>query len=217
MQRVRQLIVAHKTTHPEFETYLTLVARARTSVSSHPDTCIECCKALIEGVAKSAIMRLESRPDLSELEKLDLSPLVKRALKLMKENDDVIEDNFVTRAVSVCHAIGEFRNSRSDISHGRAVPKAVTSHYSLSELVMPIAEAIVIYMLGAIFVLHKDEPELDVENTDDRLVYEEQEAFNAFLDDMHPLEGKPLYSLALYQQFYEDYRVQHAAFTDEEE
>jgi len=56
------------------------------------------------------------------------------------------------------------------------------------------------YMLASYFSI-RPEPEELVE-------YEENPEFNTELDELNPLEGKPLYSRALYEQYYEDYVLQ---------
>jgi|GEM_PF-4831289 len=50
-----------------------------------------------------------------------------------------------------------------------------------------------------------------------QIQYVESTDFNEYLDELNPLEGKPLYSLALYEQFYEDYLVQLEIFNELEE
>ena len=41
--------------------------------------------------------------------------------------------------------------------------------------------------------------------------------FNEFLDEQYPLDGKPRYSRALYDQYSEDYEIQLQDFIDSKE
>ena len=100
--------------------------------------------------------------------------------------------------------LGELRNARGDISHGRAVPKELESDRSLSRLAISVTEAIGRYMLASFFAIRP--AGLPV------VSYEGNEAFNEFLDQRYPLQGKPLYSLALFQQFNQDYLIQLEMF-----
>ena len=47
------------------------------------------------------------------------------------------------------------------------------------------------------------------------VAFEENQYFNDYLDEQFPLEGKPIYSLALFQQFYEDYLIQLEEYREE--
>lgn len=220
MEGVRQLIIANSDRHPEFRYYLPIIAKACRNEVGHPDTCIECCKSLLEGVSKSVIMRLEPGAALDDVERLDVPALTKRALKLLKENDDILEDDFVNRAGSLAHALGNLRNTRSDISHGRAVPKQLASHYSFASLILPITESILKYMLASLFALcpveENRETEALVEETSDleQVRYEDEAEFNDYLDELNPTAGKVIYSMALYELYYEDYIIELNAYRE---
>ena len=47
------------------------------------------------------------------------------------------------------------------------------------------------------------------------IAYDDNSAFNDYLDSLYPLEGKPLYSRALHEQYREDYLIQLDDYRDE--
>lgn len=223
MRQAIELIVQHAGRFPEFRYYIGLMKKAERNLSNQPDVCIEICKSLLEGVSKSIIERLDETALRAELDKLDVGAVAKQAARLLKQNDDVVEDDFITRSTSLAYALGALRNARGDVSHGKAVPKAVSSNDRLSAFSMQMAESVICYMLDAFFALPDkttaapptDEAE-DAEPTDlPEVSYEKNEAFNQFLDDEFPLEGKVFYSFALYQLYYEDYLIRLAEFQND--
>ncbi|KQN00588.1 hypothetical protein ASE78_05750 [Sphingomonas sp. Leaf25] len=134
---------------------------------------------------------------------------VRAALKCLAAGDDVIEIDFPRRAESLVQIIGELRNQRGDISHGRAVPKELQSDRSLARLVLNLTEAITRYMLGSFFALQPERPFFPP--------YDNNEAFNAYLDANTELPGKLIYSRALYDQYPEDYVIQLKEYADEQD
>lgn len=209
MQSLKELIERHSPEESDFRYYITIIEKAERNEIDNPDICIECCASLFQGVSKSIVYRLDRGCDRESFERLTLHRQVKRAFTCLKEHDDVLEDSFATAAENLSRIAGEVRNARGDISHGRASPKELQSDRSLARLVLNVSEAVIRYMLASYFAL---KPEVEP-----IILYEANPDFNSSLDEENPLEGKPLYSLALYQQFYEDYRIQLSAFLDEKE
>ncbi|WP_338810720.1 abortive infection family protein [Agrobacterium leguminum] len=209
MQSLKELIERHSPEESDFRYYIPIIEKAEDNEIGHPDICIECCTSLFQGVSKSIVYRLDLKCDRDAFEKLSIQQQVKQALRLLKQNDDVVEDAFPVAAENLARVAGTLRNTRGDISHGRATPKELHSDRSLARFVLNVSEAVLRYMLASYFAI---KPELEPV-----IEYDANSDFNAWLDGEYPLEGKPLYSLALYQQFYEDYRIQLAAFLDERE
>jgi hypothetical protein len=218
------LLRANEAQFPDCAYYLPLFVKARRNVTVHPDICIETCKALLEGIAKTIILGLDASATREELDKKDVEPLVKTAGKLLRANDDVIEDHFVNRMGGLAHSLGALRNARGDISHGKAVPKIDKSDPDFAGLCLQMTDAVAFYMLQSFFNLttppapppvneDAEDPELlpgGIPNVD----YEKNPPFNEELDRRFPLDGKLLYSDALYRLYYEDYLIELEAFTD---
>lgn len=215
MKTAAKLFIENADRYPEFRRYLSFVKKAESNRANQPDVCIEICKSLFEGISKSIIERLEPEATREELNKLEVGPLVKRAARALKKEDNIVEDDFVTRSVSFAYAMATLRNERGDISHGRGAPKEVSSTERLAQLALQMSEGIVAYMLDAFYALPiakpveaPDEIEREEESDLEELEYEENPEFNNYLDVKTPTDGKPLYSLAVYELYYEDYLLQ---------
>ena len=209
MQSLKDLIERHASEESDFRYYVPIIEKAERNEIDHPDICIECCTSLFQGVSKSIVYRLNPACERATFENMPLQQQVKQALRFLRQNDDVMEDAFPVAVENLARVAGTLRNSRGDISQGRAAPKELQSDRSLARLVLNVSEPVLRYMLASYFAI-KPEVEPVIE-------YEANPNFNTSLDSDYPLEGKPLYSLALYQQFYEDYRIQLAAFLDDRE
>ncbi len=203
MQSLKELIERHADEESEFRYYIDNIMLAEASESSRPDVCIETCASLMQGISKAIIHRLEPDCDRDIIEGLTLPVQVRRAFERLKENDDVIELEFMRGAENLARIAGTLRNSRGDVSHGRAAPKELQSDRSLSRLVLNVTEAVLRYMLASYFTIKPEVAAI--------LDYNQHTEFNNMLDELYPLKGKPLYSRALYDQFYEEYRIQLAA------
>jgi Abortive infection C-terminus len=225
VQRSSKLIKANQASFPDCAYYLPLFSKARRNVSKHPDICIETCKSLLEGISKTIILGLDAAAISSDLDKKDVEPLVKSAAKLLKANDDVIEENFVNRVSGLAHSLGALRNARGDISHGKAVPKAKESSGDFARLCLQMTDAMTYYMLQSFFAVN--EPVTTIAEEEDeaaepemlpggipKIDYDNNSAFNDELDSQYPLDGKMLYSDALYRLYYEDYIIELEAFLD---
>ena len=225
MQRSSKLIKANQAQFPDCAYYLPLFSKARRNVAAHPDICIETCKALLEGIAKTIILGLDATAVREQIEKKDVEPLVKMAARLLRANDDVIEDNFVNRVSGLASSMGALRNARSDISHGRAVPKAQQSDETLARLCLQMTDATAFYMLQSFFnrTAPPVQPHVMGENEEAAELlpggipdtpYDNNPEFNEELDRQYPLDGKLLYSDALYRLYYEDYLIELEAYHD---
>lgn len=208
MKSVREIITRIKEKYESFEYYELLVDEIERNVDMNPDITIESCKSLIEGISKIVINRLNSSYDRKKVDVLDLNDLVKKALEELVVYEEWIEEDFARRVVSVVHIIGEIRNKRGDISHGKLAPKEIESETRFSNFVLQITDAIVFYMLDVFFTVdlsYKDE-----------VKYEDNSEFNNMLDELEPITGIS-YSKALYDQDRASYIEQLAVFDSNDE
>lgn len=200
MNSVKKIIADNSKHYEHFDYYLIIIEKAEQNAISNPDISIECCKSLIEGISKSILKTLDKAYNPKYIDKMDLSPLVKKALEKLSEFDPSIEDSFITRSTSLIHVLGEVRNKRGDISHGKHTPKDYSSNAHFSSLVLHISEGIIFYILKIFFSIDLTFQEM--------IVYDDNSGFNDWLDEQHPLDSNVSYSRALYDQYYVDYELQ---------
>lgn len=219
MERLRILITENLDKLPEFEYYLPIIDKALNYEQSRPDTAIECCNSLLQGFSKTIIVNLEGvePSDLDKPSEAKSDKLIKRALKCLKENDDVYEDDFATRGASLALAIATLRNARGDITHGKAVPKKLQSACSLAEVTNEVTATILRYMFATYLPIKmalddevQEEPSEEVVG----IAYEDNPDFNEYLDDSNPVEGKLLYSEGLFHLYLEDYEIRLADYNN---
>jgi hypothetical protein len=206
MQTLREIIERHSEENSEFRYYIPIIEKAERNEVDHPDITIECCASLFQGLSKTIVKRLDPVTFEDDFENQPLQRQVRLAFRCLAAGDDAVELAFPVAAENLVRVVGSLRNQRGDISHGRAVPKELQSDRSLARLVLNVAEPIMRYMLATFFAL---QPQRFVAPP-----YDDSKPFNAYLDELHPLSGKPLYSRALYDQFPEDYVLQLKDFED---
>ena len=209
MQTLRELIDRHSEENSEFRYYIPIIDKAEHNEESHPDITIECCTSLFQGISKTIVNRLGPPVDPKAFADGSVQVQVRAALKCLAAGDDLFEIDFPRRVESLVQILGELRNQRGDISHGRAVPKVLQSDRSLARLALNISEAVLRYMLASFFAI---QPERVLAPP-----YDQNEAFNEYLDGEADLPGKLIYSRALYDQFPEDYVIRLKDYTDEME
>ncbi|RAK51308.1 abortive infection family protein [Phenylobacterium deserti] len=207
MQSLRELIERHSDENSEFRYYIGNIEKAERNEIDHPDVTIECCAALFQGLSKTIVKRLAPEQYGSEFENLSIGRQVKAALRCLAAGDETVELAFPVAAENLVRIIGELRNQRGDISHGRLVPKELQSDRSLARLVLNVTEPLLRYMLATYFALQPQR----------RLVsdYEENGIFNAWLDEQNPLLGRVSYSRALFDQYPEEYLIQLQDYLDQ--
>ncbi|TPL72288.1 abortive infection family protein [Mesorhizobium sp. B2-3-15] len=207
MQTLIELIERHSDENSELRYYIKHIEESQANEVQHPDICIECCASLFQGVSKTIVNRLDPPQDREQFERDSIQRQVKKALRCLAASDSLVELGFPVAVENLVRILGELRNDRGDISHGRAVPKELQSDRSLARLVLNITEAIVRYMLASYFALKPERTFVPP--------YEENERFNALLDEANALPGKLIYSKALYDQFAEDYVIRLKEYNDE--
>lgn len=222
MQRVIKLMKSNEGNFPDCaKYYIPLIGKARRNLIKYPDISVETCKALLEGISKTVLMHTKPEWERHRIEGMTFSKLVSHAMHDLRENDDVVEDQFKSHVVSFSQSLATLRNHRSDISHGRGAPKINESSRRFAALCFQTTEAIALYMLEAYFerraaasVLSEDVDDEPLPGGIQNIGYEENPDFNEELDSHHPLDGKLLYSDALYRLYYEDYIIELESYID---
>ena len=146
----------------------------------------------------------------------------KEAIKVLSNHGDILEIDFIKACQTLINKISNFRNDRGDISHGREVPKTLRSDVNLSRLIIEMTESLLRYTLAAFFIVDLERKAREFETSEIqkeevKISYKKETKFNNLLDEKYPLDGKMIYSQALYELYYEDYAIQFQAFLDEQE
>ena len=222
MRRVIKLMKENGDIFPDCaKYYIPLIGKARRNLVKHPDISIETCKALLEGISKTVLIYTKPEWDRHRIEHMTFAKLVTHAMHDLRENDDVVEDQFKSHVVSFSQSLGTLRNHRSDISHGRGAPKIDESSKRFAALCFQTTEAIALYMLEAYFerraAVYASSEDIDDEALPGGLpniAYDQNPRFNEELDGQYPLDGKLVYSDALYRLYYEDYVIELENYLD---
>ena len=205
MEKIRSIIAHNLTKHSHFEEYYKVIDVIQEHAETNPDICIESCKALIEGVCKTILINLDNTKTTENIDRDDLPKLFKDAMRKLSDECSDLEGDFAARFSAIIQVIGEIRNKRSDISHGRMAPKFIFSSSKLASTVVNMTESMLEYILEHYF-------KLDFEN-DGILVYESEdmEAYNTWLDDSvdFPIK-KARYSKLLYENDYDEYESRYS-------
>lgn len=198
MEKLKHEILRIKRHHLDYyQSHLDLVEGY---IDEKPDISIETCKALIEGISKLSLHLLNQEPlDSHNDEKFQ--SLVKRALSELQKGRGFSDADLCRRLAGVVHYIGEVRNEHCDIGHGRASLKEQVNDADFADLIIGITDNVCSYMLRRLDGLAEKVTE-----------YEDNPAFNAFLDEQNPLPGKILYSRALFNQEFETYEIELGDF-----
>ena len=191
MKVIREIISLNIDRHPDFTYYEAILDIIEENVNRNPDIAIESCKSLIEGISKSILKALDNTYNSAEVDSLDFQPLFKRMLLKLSEYNSEIESDFVNRACSLIHLLGEIRNKRGDISHGKLAPKEVFSTKQFSNLVSQTTEGITFFVLKHFYSI-----DLSYQK---EVEYKDNMDFNVWLDEANPF-GNLSYSKALFQQ-----------------
>ena len=228
MELTKQGILNHDTLIPGIRGYLVLVDKIEENKDSNPDITIESCKSLLEGLClkglsllsdkynQSKSLRTKCKNDLKVLTNLAFDEVytdfvesqVHESLSNLLIDISVsnkIKDNAKRKvkeqAIAAIGKVSAIRNERGDISHGRDYPKTFESSVSLSKSIRSITDGICSFMIEQIAEKYR----LKIQD-EGKLIYNELEEFNVWLDETHSvLSVKVDFSKLLYENAYDKY------------
>lgn len=189
MKQTKDILKLLKARYNNIDYYQTIIQKIEENVESHPDICIESCKALLEGLSKFIWKQIDLSYDSLVADKMDFHSVVRQAMTKLAEFNEDIELDFINKMNKLIVSIGEVRNRRGDISHGKLSPKEYFSDSQFSQLVMNITDNMLYYVLHSfskVSILKE-------------LEYEDHKEFNEWFDSENPL-GNLSYSKALFDQ-----------------
>jgi hypothetical protein len=206
MQLTKKVITEHIKRFSDFQYYIDVpIIKIESNLEDFPDVAIEACKALIEGVSKSILIRLDPTFDEKKAttgrNPRSVQQLFKLALEKVNEMSSGFETGYVHSSGHIINMTQSMRTARGDISHGKSVPKLINSSPAFAKLTASMTDLTVSYVLEHFFVINADYR--------DRLRYEAEDSkeFNLWLDDT--VEDFPIstvsYSYLLHEHDYEAY------------
>ena len=122
--------------------------------------------------------------------------------KLSQLNQD-IEIDFINKTNKLIVSIGDVRNKRGDISHGKLSPKELFSDVHFSNLVMNMTDSLMFYILNCFSKIQPIKP----------LEYEDNPDFNEKFDSENPF-GILSYSKAMFEQDIRAYKQELILYQD---
>jgi len=197
MKTMRGIISANIEKHSHFEEYFKIIDIIQANEFKNPDICIESCKALIEGISKTIFLNLDNTISAEDICNDNLPKLFKQSINLLSTRCEDIEGEFAIRFSGIIKVLGEIRNKRGDISHGRVAPKVIFSSCKLATTVKNMTESMLVYVLEHYFT---------IDFSNDMLIYKDLEEYNSWLDDNtdFPIK-KAKYSQLLYENDIDEY------------
>jgi len=209
MEKLKEIIKDNNDKFEHFSYYLLLINKAEKNLLYSPDIAIESCKALIEGICKTILITLDKTVNEKKIssEGYQFQRLYKESMDKLSEYDESFELEFVRGFNNNIRILGEIRTKRGDISHGKRAPKEEISSHDFAVLIFNFTGQLIIYIVEHFFQIEFEE----------EVIYEDNEEFNTLLDKNNPLPGKVKFSLALYEQYLEDYRTQLKQFLADKE
>lgn len=189
MKQTKDILKALESRYTNIDYYQTIIQKIEENVESHPDICIESCKALLEGLSKFIWKQIDLSYDALVADKMDFHPVVRQAMTKLADYNEDIELDFVNKVNKLIVSIGEVRNKRGDISHGKLSPKEYFSDSQFAQLVMNITDNMLYYVLHSFSKVSLIK----------ELEYEDNPEFNEWLDNENPIANLS-YSKALFDQ-----------------
>lgn len=196
MQQLVTIINDNQKSSINFLDYLQIIDIIKEKRVAAPDVSIESCKSLIEGICKKILFHIDKSENEVTLNKEDFTPLFKKTIKAVSNYDKKFEEEFSRRCAALIGIIGEIRNERGEISHGKIYPKEIESTIIFADFVISLTEMLMIYIIKSFYSLDLDIYEVEK--------YEDNFTFNDYLDSLYP-EVPISYSRALYDQDYIQY------------
>lgn len=203
MRQTKDILIRLEKSYSNIDYYQLIVEKIEKNVEKSPDIAIESCKSLTEGISKFIWRQLDIGYDSVKVDKMDFPDIFKKSIAILSLNSDLIETDFVKRASALIQTIGEVRNKRGDISHGKLSPKQILSDAHFSNLIMQMTDGLVYYLLTCFSGIEVQK----------ELEFDDNPEFNNYLDEENPF-GNLRYSKALFAQDIEAYRQELLNYLD---
>ena len=153
----KEILNNPKKNYSWFTSLYVLIEEVEDNIVHKPDISIEACKSLLEAIGKN-ILKVIHQSYLGEDDPCNQS--INGLLKVVKDKlveqavDSEAEEEYLKRLVGVAHYIGEVRNKRAEISHGKVFPKPNISTVSFARSIVSITDGFAFYLLDIFLKLN---------------------------------------------------------------
>ena len=160
---------------------------------------------MFEGLSKFIILNIDKSLSFNIIEGFKYKRAISKAIDLLEKEDETFEPDFSKNLLKALENLGNIRNDRGDISHGRLSPKPLESHIHFSIFIVSLSDSFASYLLNSFSKVPRVK----------ELEYEDSSDFNEKLDNENPLKEYLSYSKALYDQDPVAYELKLQDFIDE--
>lgn len=189
MKQTSEILKSLESQYFNIDYYHTIVGIIEENVIVNPDIAIESCKSLFEGLGKFIILNTDNSLSFGIVDNFKFKRAISKAVELLEKKDPEFESDFSKRLLEVLDFLGNVRNDRGDISHGRLAPKPVKSDSHFSSFIMTLTDSFASYLLISFSRV----------SVSKELKYDDNAEFNEWFDSENPL-GNLSYSKAMFDQ-----------------
>jgi hypothetical protein len=190
MKQTKEILDQLKNEFNNIEYYNVIVKTIEENVNTNPDIAIESCKSLFEGIGKFIILSLDNSLSFDVVEKFKYKRAIAKAIELLEKRHLEFESDFSNKLIDTLEVIGNIRNDRGDVSHGRLSPKPIHSTSIFSNCIMTLTDSFVSYLLISFSKVELIK----------KMEYEDNPEFNEWLDENNQFGLLKSYSKALFEQ-----------------
>ena len=203
MNQTKEILKQLENQYSDIGYYHTIVEKIEKNVVVNPDIAIESCKSLFEGLGKFIILKTDKSLSFQIVDNFKYKRAITKAVELLGRNDPEFEVEFAAKIIEVLEVIGNIRNDRGDVSHGRLAPKPVQSNSEFSNSIMSLTDSFASYLLISFSRIPKVK----------ELQFDDNPEFNNWLDEEKEF-GNLSYSKALFEQDIEEYKQELLSYKD---
>ena len=189
MKQTKDILEQLETEYSNIDYYQLIIDKIEKNIHDNPDIAIESCKSLFEGLGKFIKLNLDKSLNFKVVDGFKYKRAISKAVDLLEKKDETFEPDFSKSILSALEKLGNIRNNRGDISHGRLSPKPVESQTNFSVFIVSLSDSFASYLLKSFSKVPRVKD----------LEYEDNPIFNEKLDSENDF-GFLSYSKALFEQ-----------------
>lgn len=189
MKQTKDILAQLEAEYSNIDYYQLIIDKIEENVTDNPDIAIESCKSLFEGLGKFIVLNLDKSLNFTVVDGFKYKRAITKAVELLENEDETFESDFSKSLLKSLENLGNIRNDRGDISHGRLSPKPLDSDAHFSVFIVSLSDSFASYLLKSFSKVPRVK----------QLEYEDNPDFNEKLDIENDF-GFLIYSKALFEQ-----------------